>query len=98
MAIGDPQFITAKHVKKGAVVIDVGINVGWKKSDDKIPAGSRGLVEPQKKLVGDVDFASVEPVASAISPVPGGVGPMTVLSLFQNLLESLEALESAKNL
>lgn len=72
-ALGRPQFVTADMVKPGAIVIDVGIN---RISDPSRKAGSR--------LVGDVDFASVAPKCSAITPVPGGVGPMTVTSLLQN--------------
>lgn len=67
-AIGTPEFLTAAHVRPGAVVIDVGIN------------RSGG------KLVGDVAFAEVSPLASAITPVPGGVGPMTIAMLLQNTL------------
>jgi len=68
-AIGKPMFITADYVKKGAVVIDVGINRG-----------------ADNKLCGDVDFAAVEPLASYITPVPGGVGPMTRAILMKNTL------------
>ena len=71
-AIGSANYITADMVKPGAVVIDVGIN----RVDD--PQLKRGY-----RLVGDVDFAAVSQVASAITPVPGGVGPMTVVSLLQ---------------
>lgn len=80
-AIGRPEFIGADWIKPGAVVIDVGINAI--KKDGK------------RRLVGDVDFAAVEPIASAISPVPGGVGPMTIACLMQNTLtaasQSLQA-------
>jgi methylenetetrahydrofolate dehydrogenase (NADP+) / methenyltetrahydrofolate cyclohydrolase len=72
-AIGRPKFVTADMVKGGAVVIDVGIN----RVD--APQTSKGY-----KLVGDVDMAQVEEKASLISPVPGGVGPMTVAMLLQN--------------
>lgn len=80
VGVGKPRFIGKKHVKKDMVVIDVGINVlsGEKLEEEII----------EKKLVGDVDFDSVKDMVSAISPVPGGVGPMTVLSLFENLVES----------
>ena len=73
-AIGRPRFITADMVKPGAVVIDVGIN----------------RVEEQGKacLVGDVDFEEVRKVASRITPVPGGVGPMTVGMLMQNVAKA----------
>ena len=76
-AIGRPNFVTADMVKPGAVVIDVGIN----RVDD--PAAKRGY-----RLVGDVDYEGVAPLCSFITPVPGGVGPMTVLSLLQNTLKA----------
>lgn len=69
-AVGKPRFITADMVKEGAVVIDVGINRD----------------ETTKKIVGDVDFEAVREVASYITPVPGGVGPMTVAMLMKNTL------------
>ncbi|MEM7553568.1 MAG: bifunctional methylenetetrahydrofolate dehydrogenase/methenyltetrahydrofolate cyclohydrolase FolD [Cyanobacteria bacterium P01_A01_bin.84] len=70
-AIGRPQFITNQMVKRGAIVIDVGIN-RITNTDGK------------SRLVGDVDFDSVQNVAEYITPVPGGVGPMTVAMLLQN--------------
>ena len=70
-AVGRPRFITRYHVRPGQVVIDIGITV------DDI----------DNKCKGDIDFDEVAPLVRAISPVPGGVGPMTVLSLFQNLLD-----------
>ncbi len=73
-AAGVPNLITADMVKKGAVVIDVGIN--------RIT-----LADGKTKLVGDVDFESVKTAASAISPVPGGVGPMTIAYLLKNTLD-----------
>ena len=76
-AMGSPQLITGDMVKPGAVVIDVGIN----RVDD--PSAARGY-----RLVGDVDFDSVAAVAAAISPVPGGVGPMTIAMLLSNTLRS----------
>jgi methylenetetrahydrofolate dehydrogenase (NADP+)/methenyltetrahydrofolate cyclohydrolase len=76
-AIGIPNFITADMVKEGAVVIDVGIN----RVDDE--TRKRGY-----RLVGDVDFDAVSEKASFITPVPGGVGPMTVTSLLMNTLKS----------
>jgi methylenetetrahydrofolate dehydrogenase (NADP+)/methenyltetrahydrofolate cyclohydrolase len=72
-AIGRANFVTADMVKDGAVVVDVGIN----RVDD--PEAKRGY-----RLVGDVDFAAVEPKASLITPVPGGVGPMTIAMLLRN--------------
>ncbi len=74
-AVGRPQMITAEMVKPGAVVIDVGIN---RVTDE---AG-------RSRLVGDVDFDGVASVASYITPVPGGVGPMTVAMLLNNTVES----------
>ena len=76
-AIGRARFITADMVKEGAVVVDVGIN---RVEDPSAPKGSR--------LVGDVDFEGVAPRCSAITPVPGGVGPMTIAMLLKNTLES----------
>jgi methylenetetrahydrofolate dehydrogenase (NADP+)/methenyltetrahydrofolate cyclohydrolase len=72
-AIGSPRFITADMVKPGAVVIDVGTN----RVDD--PAAKKGY-----RWVGDVDFDAVSEKASAITPVPGGVGPMTIVMLMKN--------------
>ncbi len=74
-AIGQPRFVKASMVKKGAVVIDVGIN---KIDDASTKSGYR--------LVGDVDFENVKEKCSFISPVPGGVGPMTIAMLLQNTL------------
>lgn len=75
VALGRPEFVTADMVKPGAVVIDVGIT----RVDD--PATPKGY-----RIVGDVDFASVAPKCSFITPVPGGVGPMTIASLLKNTL------------
>ena len=74
-AVGRPQMVTGEWLKPGAAVIDVGIN--------RI-AGEEG----KPKLVGDVDFASASAVAGAITPVPGGVGPMTIACLIRNTLVS----------
>ena len=76
-AIGKPLFVTAEMVKPGAVVIDVGIN---RIADPSRKSGSR--------LVGDVDFDAVAPIASSITPVPGGVGPMTIAMLMKNTLKA----------
>ena len=73
-AVGRPEMVKAEWVKEGACVIDVGIN--------RVPAPERG--EGKFRLTGDVDFAAVEPVAGAITPVPGGVGPMTIACLLRN--------------
>ncbi|WP_010659146.1 bifunctional methylenetetrahydrofolate dehydrogenase/methenyltetrahydrofolate cyclohydrolase FolD [Brucella anthropi] len=75
-AVGRPQMVKGDWVKPGATVIDVGIN--------RIPAPERG--EGKTRLVGDVDFAEAEKVAGAITPVPGGVGPMTIAMLMANTL------------
>ena len=80
-AIGRPEFVKASHVRDGAVVIDVGIN----RKDD--PALEKGY-----KLVGDVDFDAVAPKCSAITPVPGGVGPMTIAMLIANTLKACREL------
>lgn len=86
VAAGKPGLIRADHVKPGAVVIDVGINtVKGEKLEDEIEDASSGVAAT--KLVGDVDFEAAASVASAITPVPGGVGPMTVLGLFENLAD-----------
>ena len=77
VAAGSPKLLTADMVKDGVVVIDVGIN----RVDDI--TSSRGY-----RLVGDVDFESVAPKAAFITPVPGGVGPMTIASLLQNTLQA----------
>lgn len=76
-AIGRPLFVTAEMVKPSAVVIDVGIN---RIEDETAAKGYR--------LVGDVDFEAVKSVASAITPVPGGVGPMTVAMLMMNTVKA----------
>ena len=79
-AIGKPEFITADMVKEGAVVIDVGIN---RISDASAPKGSR--------IVGDVKYDEVAPKCFAITPVPGGVGPMTITMLLYNTVLSARA-------
>ena len=81
-AIGQPEFITAEMVKTGAVVIDVGVN---RVEDPSAPKGYR--------LVGDVKFDEVAPKCGAISPVPGGVGPMTITMLLYNTVEAAKALK-----
>jgi methylenetetrahydrofolate dehydrogenase (NADP+)/methenyltetrahydrofolate cyclohydrolase len=68
------MMVQGDWIKPGAVVIDVGIN--------RVDAPERG--EGKTRLVGDVDFAQAEQVASAITPVPGGVGPMTIACLLRN--------------
>uniref|UniRef100_A0A7C3E3N1 Bifunctional protein FolD n=1 Tax=Gracilinema caldarium TaxID=215591 RepID=A0A7C3E3N1_9SPIR len=78
-AAGRPGLITADMVKPGAVVIDVGVN----RVED--PASKKGY-----RLVGDVDFEGCKAVASYITPVPGGVGPMTIAMLIQNVVQAAE--------
>ncbi len=79
VAIGQPKFITADMIKQGTAIIDVGIN----KVDD--PTKKSGY-----KIVGDVDFPNVAPKCSYITPVPGGVGPMTIAMLLHNTLKSYQ--------
>lgn len=74
VAIGKPKFITADMIKEGAVVVDVGIN--------RIP--------DSKKIVGDVDFDNVKDRCSYITQVPGGVGPMTIMTLMENVIRAYE--------
>ncbi len=74
-AVGRPEMVKADWIKPGATVIDVGIN--------RLPPTE---TSPKGKLVGDVDFAGVREVAGAITPVPGGVGPMTIAVLLRNAL------------
>ena len=78
-AIGVPNFVKIDMVKPGAVVVDVGVN----RVDD--PAAKGG-----SRLVGDVDFAGVQPVAGKITPNPGGVGPMTIAMLMHNTVRAAE--------
>ncbi len=76
-AMGSPEFVTADMIREGAVVVDVGMN----RVDD--PSAKKGY-----RLVGDVDFANVAPKCSHITPVPGGVGPMTVAMLMANTYQA----------
>jgi methylenetetrahydrofolate dehydrogenase (NADP+)/methenyltetrahydrofolate cyclohydrolase len=82
-AMGSPAFVTAEMVKIGAVVIDV---------------GTTRIVSPETKsgykLVGDVDFENVAPKCSYITPVPGGIGPMTRVSLLRNTLTAAKKIDS----
>jgi methylenetetrahydrofolate dehydrogenase (NADP+)/methenyltetrahydrofolate cyclohydrolase len=81
-AIGSPAFVTAEMVKEGAVVIDVGTT--------RVPSPE---TKSGYKLVGDVDFENVAPKCSYITPVPGGVGPMTRVSLLRNTLAAAKKIE-----
>jgi methylenetetrahydrofolate dehydrogenase (NADP+)/methenyltetrahydrofolate cyclohydrolase len=76
-ALGRPEFLKAEMVKEGAIVIDVGIT---RIPDDTKKSGFR--------LAGDVDFTAVAPKCSFITPVPGGVGPMTIVTLLSNTLQA----------
>ena len=76
-AIGSPEFVKGDWVKPGAVVVDVGVN----RVDD--PSAEKGY-----RLVGDVEFDAAKEVASAITPVPGGVGPMTITMLLYNTVQA----------
>ena len=78
-AMGVAEFVKSDMVKPGAVVVDVGVN---RVSDHSTKSGSR--------LVGDVDFAAVQPLAGKITPNPGGVGPMTIAMLMQNTVRAAE--------
>ena len=78
-AMGVPEFVKADMVKSGAVVVDVGVN---RVPDPAAKSGTR--------LVGDIDFARVQPVAGRITPNPGGVGPMTIAMLMQNTVRAAE--------
>jgi len=80
-AVGRPEMIGEDWIKPGATVIDVGINVIER--------------DGKRKLVGDVDYAAAETVAGAITPVPGGVGPMTIACLMKNTLTAARRLASA---
>ena len=77
IAVGSPKFFTKEFINKEQIIIDIGINV------------VQG--EERKKLIGDVDFENVAPLVSSITPVPGGVGPMTVYALFANLCDAYES-------
>jgi len=78
-AMGVPEFLKADMVKPGAVIVDVGVN----RIDD--PTAKNGY-----RLVGDVDFARVQPITSKITPNPGGVGPMTIAMLMRNTVQAAE--------
>jgi methylenetetrahydrofolate dehydrogenase (NADP+) / methenyltetrahydrofolate cyclohydrolase len=81
VAIGQPEFIQGKWLKKGACVIDVGTNL-----------------DSSGKLVGDIDFASARARAKWITPVPGGVGPMTILALLKNTILANQMRETSRSL
>ena len=85
VAAGRPGTVTADMVKPGAVVVDVGVN--------RIPDASK---KAGYRLVGDVDYAGVAPVASLITPVPGGVGPMTIAMLMKNTVKAARDRRAAR--
>ena len=88
-AVGRPEMVKGDWIKPGAIVIDVGIN--------RIPGeGVTAEGKPKTKLVGDVDYAGAAQHAAAITPVPGGVGPMTIAMLMSNTLRSAERVAGAK--
>jgi methylenetetrahydrofolate dehydrogenase (NADP+) / methenyltetrahydrofolate cyclohydrolase len=84
-ALGSPEFVKADMVKLGAVVIDVGVN---RIADSTAKGGNR--------LVGDVDFSKIQPIAGKITPNPGGVGPMTIAILMQNTVQAAEIANRVK--
>src|SRR3989338_898835 len=90
VAAGKAKLIGRNHVSSGQVVVDVGINVV---NNQKLETRNQkpGTEPHDRKIVGDVDFESVRKIVTAITPVPGGIGPMTVASLFENLLETYKS-------
>ena len=95
-AIGRPGFVTADFVKPGATVVDVGINRLTRGKDDELAERMLGkgskrharFLEKGDSLVGDVDYLAVREVAGLITPVPGGVGPLTIAMLLQNTVDA----------
>lgn len=87
VAIGKPKFVKKDMVKPEAVVVDVGVN--RIQLNDQVP--------PKTKLVGDVDFDAVKDIVWAITPVPGGVGPMTVTMLLQNTIKAAKQMRNIKS-
>ena len=93
-AIGRPGFVTREFVREGAAVVDVGINRVLagdgcaREPDDARPRIQKALAEKGRVLVGDVDFDDVAPIAGWLSPVPGGVGPLTVAMLLTNTVKA----------
>jgi len=100
VAIGKPEYVGAEFLKEGQVIVDIGITSVYHSVSHHLPSPTQDSSLEKEDIgghqkvtvVGDVDFDSVSPIVSAISPVPGGVGPMTVASLFQNLVEATTAL------
>lgn len=101
-ALGRPAAIGPEHVKEGAVVVDVGINrISDRAEVERLyPGHAKRLATLEKRgstLVGDVDFTRVAAKASAITPVPGGVGPLTVAMLLANTLKACERREASSS-
>ena len=88
-AIGKTEMVRGDWIKPGAAVIDVGINAS-RCSTRMAPAISEKTGKPRQKLVGDVNFDEAKEVAGFITPVPGGVGPMTIAMLMKNTLRAAE--------
>ena len=86
VAIGHPGFITAKYVKPNAIVIDVGINKIYPVKSPTKGRGAKQFDRVKRKIVGDVDFKSVKNKARYLTPVPGGIGPLTVAILLKNTI------------
>ncbi len=81
VAVGQPEMVKADWIKPGATVLDVGMNRVPSRDPDKAAAG-------KTRLVGDVDFDAVAPIAGPITPVPGGIGPMTIACLLRNAVQA----------
>ncbi len=87
VAVGIPKLVKADWVRPGAVIVDVGINVvQGRELFECCPAGERPA---EYSVVGDVDYDDVAGVASAVTPVPGGIGPMTIAAVLHNVLQSV---------
>jgi len=94
-AIGRAEMVRGDWIKPGAAVIDVGINGIPMLNEDGTPVISQKTGKPRQKLVGDVNFAEAKEVAGFITPVPGGVGPMTIAMLMANTLRAAEIQDKA---
>ena len=94
LSIGRPEMVRGDWLKPGAAVIDVGINGIPKLGPDGVQMISQKTGKPLQRLVGDVNFEEAKEVAGFITPVPGGVGPMTIAMLMANTLRAAEIQES----